>query len=40
MGSNPTVPTILENSADAVGAFLVMINFLSPEFEKRDIEIH
>jgi len=31
----PTVPTILENSADFVGAFLVIVNFPAPKLPQK-----
>jgi hypothetical protein len=35
MGSNPTVPTILENSADNIGAFLMIVNNFAPDLHQK-----
>jgi hypothetical protein len=32
---SPTVPTILENSADVVGSFLLIVNFLAPKLHQK-----
>jgi hypothetical protein len=39
MGSNPTVPTILENSADSIGAFLVIVNYPAPKLHQKSSKL-